>query len=249
MKKQKKRLDDRAVALLTKKLIEEKHIHSRTGGSIKEFVLGVEDGLVSNLGLVSGFAGAAIGSPIIILAGVIEMIVGAISMSAGTYLGQKSQREVYERELENKGKKKFPKITETDMRKVCMKEGMKGKELEKIVKKMISQRDVWTEFVTKEEYAVIESKLDSPIKSAGVMGLSFVVGAFIPILPYLFINLVSSALILSVIFTVLALFVFGALKTIYTGTNWVRSGFEMMIVGVFASLLGYVVGNLVGGLL
>jgi len=249
MRKKKKRLDEEVAARLTKKLIEERHIHSRTGGSIKEFVLGVEDGLVSNLGLVSGFAGAVIGSPIIILAGVIAMLAGAISMSAGTYLGQKSQREVYERELDKFGKKKMPKITEAEMRKLCMKEGMRGKELEKIVQRMISQKKVWFDFISKEEYEVISSKLDSPIKSAGVMGLSFVVGAFIPILPYLFINSIYSALILSVVFTVLALFAFGALKTIYTGTSWVKSGFEMMIVGVVAALLGYVVGNFVGGLL
>src|SRR3989344_645995 len=249
MKKQKKGLSEEVASRLTKKLIEEKHIHSRTGGSIKEFVLGVEDGLVSNLGLVSGFAGAAIGSPIIILAGIIEMLAGAISMSAGTYLGQKSQREVYEREFDKSAIDGVPKIAESEIRKICMSEGMKGKELEKIVKKMISQKEVLTELITKEEYDVIESKLDSPIKSASVMGFSFIVGALIPILPYFFITNVYSALGLSIIFTVLSLFVFGAFKTLYTGTNWVKSGFEMMIVGVIASLLGYIIGNFIGNIL
>lgn len=178
----------------------------RDGASyLREFIFGVEDGLITSFGIVTGVTAAAAGIYVILLAGVVEMFAGAVSMAAGTYLSIKAQREVMVRE-----------------------------------RRIATHRARRSSHV-RHDYNLLARKIEQPFHGALVMAASFVIGAAIPLLPYL-IGIASWEASLGL--TVVALFGFGATKGRYTQRDWLRSGLEMLAVGMIAGLAGYAIGSL-----
>lgn len=151
---------------------------------MRELVFGLEDGLVSTLGVVTGMASGLEDRKIIILTGMLVVFVEALSMSAGTYLSNKADYE------------------------------MRGK----------------------------TKTLRSSLIGATVMLFSYLIGGFVPVIPYFFVS-VSNGIYSSVAFTVVALFVIGFTKGKITRTNAISSAFEMAIVSLTAALLGYIIGR------
>lgn len=183
-----------------------RHKHKKRDTSyIREFIFGVEDGLVTSFGVVIGVSAAAAGVYVILLAGLVAMFSGAVSMAAGTYLSIKSQHEVYEREME------------------------------------IELRHSRAKTIIRHEYGLMKSRLEMPFRGAGIMALSFLVGAFIPLAPYI---LGTDWWHVSVFLTGAALFAFGAAKTYYTKRSWIKSGTEMLLLGIIAGLAGWAIGSL-----
>jgi len=219
--------------------------HNLKGRNIREYIFGVEDGIVSTFGIITGVAVASYTNNFVILAGLASLFAGGISMMAGTYLSTKSQREFYESEL-NKEKKEIrsmPKAEKEEIKKIYYKKGFRGKRLSEIIKLVTSNKDIWLKVLMVEELGLIQHKFLNPLKSSGVMGLSFGVGALFPLVPYFFIN-VKQAFPISIFLTIFGLFLFGALKTIYTNKKWLKAGIEMVLIGMLAGIAGYLVGYL-----
>ncbi len=172
------------------------------GGFLREIVFGFEDGLISALGVIAGISGAALGNYFIILAVVVEMFAGGISMGAGTYLSLKTEREYFETELKKRKIKK----------------------------------------VHKREFAPFEEELRNPLKGASIMFVTFILASVVPVVPYVL--SLPTSLNVSIVLTVGGLFAFGAYKTVYTKRNPIRSGLEMVIVGMLAAAVGYQIGLL-----
>ena len=223
---------------------------------IRDFVFGMEDGLVSNLGLVLGVYVGGGDAFTIILAGFASMFTGAFSMSAGSYLSSKSQREVYEHEIETSREEltKNPRKCYLEMRSSLVKEGLTKQEVDYLLKK--SSRYKHPEFVcnymVQKKVGISKEKLEVPLRNAIAMFFSFLVGSAFPILPFLFsklnsISLVQAALTASIL-TIVALFGVGWAKTTYTKLNRFKSGIEVVSIGLAAGLIGYFVGWLVGHL-
>jgi VIT1/CCC1 family predicted Fe2+/Mn2+ transporter len=213
---------------------------------LRDLVFGMEDGLVSNLGLILGvFVGGATGE-IIILAGLATMFTGAFSMSAGSYLSAKSQREVYLREInDTKFKlKKNPRKCLLEMKKILEKEGFDEDE----VLVMITHFDKHNHktFLTNYIQKIVglsEDRLESPLKNSLMMFVSFFFGSFIPVVPFLFLN-TRIAMFSSVSLTIISLFVLGITSSIFTKRSMFKSGLEILIVGLGAGIIGYIVGSL-----
>jgi len=167
------------------------------GKSIREIVFGLEDGLVTTLGLTAGLAASLVANNIVIIAAIVEMFAGAVSMAAGTYLSNKSQLEFIAKEIKkHKKEKKF-----------------------------------------------VEHTFTSPAKAALTISFFYILGAIPPILPYFFASLYN-ALISSVVIGALTLFGIGVWKTRITKREPMKSGFEMLVVGLLAALVGFIVGNI-----
>ncbi|MEK6809532.1 MAG: VIT1/CCC1 transporter family protein [Nanoarchaeota archaeon] len=223
---------------------------------IRDFVFGMEDGLVSNLGLVLGVYVGGGDAFTIILAGFASMFTGAFSMSAGSYLSSKSQREVYEHELETVREEltKNPRKCYMEMRSALVKEGMKKQEVDLLLKK--SSRYKHPEFVcnymVQKKVGISKEKLEVPLKNAITMFFSFLIGSAFPIVPFLVSKLNSlqlwPAAVVSSTLTIVALFGVGWAKTSHTKLNWFKSGIEVVFIGLAAGLIGYLVGWLVGHL-
>jgi len=219
--------------------------HVRGGGAMRELVFGMNDGLVSTLSLVSGVAGAAVGQGVVLLAGVAGLLSGAISMAAGAYISTKSQREVYEAEVarEREELEQDPEEEKAELRTLYRLKGYSVEEAEQLVERLSQDRDLMLESLVRDELGLMPESFPNPWLAGMQSGGAFVVGSFIPLIGYLFFSGMTASLV-SVGISIAALFVTGVLKTLFTGLSWLRSGLEMVMIGVFATVITYLIGSL-----
>lgn len=221
----------------------EKHIPG--GRIIRHLVFGANDGLVATFAVVSGVHGAVESSTIIIVAGLAELIGGAISMALGAYLSVKSTFEYYEgeRKKELYEMEYFPEKEEQEIREIYRAKDFEGQLLEDIVSHICSDKDRWLNIMMREELNISMEDDIAPIPSAFATGLSYVVGSAMPTLPYVLWD-ISTAFFLSILLTISTLFLVGAGKTFLTGKKWWISGLEAVIIGALAGTATYTIGSL-----
>jgi len=212
---------------------------------LRDLVFGMEDGLVSNLGLILGvFVGGAT-TRVVVLAGLATMFAGAFSMSAGSYLSAKSQKEVYLREIQETKKKlkKNPRKYLNKMKKILEKEGFDEDEVLAMITHFDQHnRETFLTNYLQKIVGISEERLESPIKNSLMMFVSFLTGSFIPIVPFLMLDN-SKAMMTSVILTITSLFFLGIASSVFTKRSKLKSGLEILIVGLCAGAIGYVVGS------
>ncbi len=220
--------------------------HGAVGETLRDFVYGFNDGLITTLAIVSALSGASVGNLLIIFAGIANVLADGISMSLGGYISSKSQVEVYKNALrqERDEVKNIPDMERQEIRNIYRKKGFKGKELERIVKVITSNKERWVDVMMKEELELTESKFINPVKVAAVVFAGFLLAGFIPLVPYLFFD-IQTSLQYAVTVSFISLFVLGSLRSIFTKRNWFKSGLEMLAVGMLAAAAAYFIGSLV----
>jgi len=213
------------------------------GGGIRDVIFGANDGLVSILALVAGVYGATTESHPILIAGIAGAIAGAISMGAGAYLSSKTEKEVTEKENRRKGM--GIKTDKEDEIKKLIKfyksKGFDEKESRTIANKVFLSIAAASELSIGEEVGLTREESWPPIKASILTGLSFAIASLIPILPFAFLSLIPGALT-AVIASIATLFIIGSSKAIFTRKSWIRSGLEMMIIGILAAAVTYAIG-------
>ncbi len=216
------------------------------GESLRQAVFGFEDGLVNVLGIVTGVAAASSSSSFVIIAGLAGAVANSISMAAGTYLSIKSQIQHYEMEerRERHEIETVPEIEREEIREIYRKKGFSGKELEKVTRKITSNRKVWLDTMMREELG-LSREFPNPLHAAFIMSIAVVIGSAFPILPFLIFEPMT-ALIVSISLSTIVLFAAGALKGIMTSHNWVKSGAEMLLVASIAAAASWTIGTLIG---
>lgn len=218
-----------------------------SGERLRDFVFGFSDGMVTTLAIISALSAASVGNLLVIFAGVANVIADGISMALGGYISSKSQIEVY-KNAERKEKfemKKFPEIEEQEIRDIYIKKGFSGKLLEAVVKKIISNKKVWLDTMMKEELDLSISMLDAnPSFVAATIFIGFVIAGFIPIVPYLFFD-VTLAFQTAVPLAFFTLFVMGSVRSVFTGKPWIKSGLEVLGIGILATAAAYFVGSFI----
>jgi len=218
----------------------------RGGGGVRDMIFGANDGLVSTLAFVAGVVGAITNPSIVLLSGVAELFAGTISMAVGSYQSSKSELEVLEREGQRKKVKKgkTPEEEREELIKFYEAEGFKRGEAEAIVDRVIKEKELPLQATTIEQLGLAPEELGKPVKAGVLCGVSFGLAALVPILPFVLPIGIWDALVASVIGTVATLFGVGAMKTIFSRRNWVRSGLEMMGIGASAAAITYLIGTL-----
>jgi VIT1/CCC1 family predicted Fe2+/Mn2+ transporter/rubrerythrin len=218
----------------------------RGGGGVRDMIFGANDGLVSTLAFVAGVVGAITNPSIVLLSGVAELFAGTISMAVGSYQSSKSELEVLEREGQRKKVKKgkTPEEERGELIKFYEAEGFKRGEAEAIVDRVVKEKELPLQVTTIEQLGLAPEELGKPVKAGVLCGVSFGLAALVPILPFALPIGIWDAMIASVIGTVATLFGVGAMKTIFSRRNWVRSGLEMMGIGASAAAITYLIGTL-----
>jgi vacuolar iron transporter family protein len=218
--------------------------HTPKGRAIREVVFGMNDGLVTTIGFLAGVTSSIAQSRYILLAGMAEIVAGAVSMALGAYLATKSQREFFHSEIEREKWEieKMPEKEAQEIREIYGDMGFTRPEQEMIVNRVTSDKDILLRFMKREELGLFDEHLDDPPHVALTMGVSFAAGALPPILPYFFIPEPRTAIWAAIAVSVAFLFFIGAAKTRLTKTNAVRSGLETTILGVAACAAGYLLG-------
>jgi predicted membrane protein (TIGR00267 family) len=213
---------------------------------IREFVFGIQDGLISTVGLLAGIQGATENRIVVIVTGLTAMFSGAISMATGSYLSSGAQKDIFDKEIADAEKlaESEPYLAAEGLLKALSEEGLRKEQSYRLVKVLLLERNVFLRTFQEKVFGLGSAEINQPFKAALVMGLSFVVGAIIPILPYMAMA-GGTALYLSVFISALTLFVVGAFKGHLAGQSLFVSGGKFFIIAVTAAGLGYLIGLVV----
>jgi VIT1/CCC1 family predicted Fe2+/Mn2+ transporter len=216
-------------------------------GALRAAVFGINDGLVSNLALVMGFAGAATENAIIVLAGVAGLLAGAFSMGAGEYVSMRSQRELFERQIDvEREKLRFrPDQERQELAAIYRAKGLSDDEADLVARRLISDPAQALDTKIREELGLDPDELGSPWGAAIFSFLAFSFGALVPLAPFLM-TAGLPAIIVAVGLALASLFVVGALVSLLTGRGLLFSGLRQVAIGGAAALVTYAVGSVIG---
>ena len=215
--------------------------HRHEGVSIRDVILGVSDGLTVPFALAAGLSGAEVAKFTVFLAGVAEMLAGGIAIGLGGYLSEKSHAEMYRKELERERweVEQLPEVEKHEVREIWKARGYVGQELDQLVEAITRDHDRWVDFMMRDELGLVEPAAGAALQSSLTIGLSYVIGAFVPLFPFLLPVSVHEALLIPSVTTLTALCLVGVLKSRYTGGRWWRSGVETMLIGAAAAGAAY----------
>ncbi len=218
--------------------------HKRGGGWLGDAIYGANDGLGAVFGIVSGVAGATgSASHIVLISGLAGMLASALSMGSGAYLATKSEREVYEAEIEReRGEiEEDPEEEREELSLMYQLKGFSEDEANLLATRLSEQPEQFLRTLAHEELGLSEESFPNPWTSALSAMLSTAIGAFIPIIPFFFMSGIPAILAAAGI-SLLAHFLVGAAKTLVTGRSWLSSGTEMTVVGAIEAVITYALG-------
>ena len=223
--------------------------HRATGGNaLRAAVLGANDGLVSNLSLVMGVAGAAMSERTILITGFAGLLAGAGSMALGEWLSVQSSRELYQHQLETEQAElqAAPEEEEEELALIYQARGLGEEQARAFAASMMSNPETALDTLAREELGIDPEELGGSAWEAAITSfLLFSFGATVPVLPFLFAH-GRLALALSVVFSTIALFTVGAAITLFTGRTVFFSGSRQVAFGLIAAALTFGIGRLVG---
>lgn len=222
--------------------------HSAVRNYVRDLVLGFNDGLVSVYAVVAGVAGAAFATREIAIAGMAAATAGALSMGLGEYISTKSQSEYYaaEAQRERDHIRKYAKLEREEVHEMLEQKGYPPHLVDQIADHIVADEDRFVEFMMREEFGVGQESERSPWIAMGLVMLAFVVGAVLPLAPFLFGTPSTTGLLFATGLSLAGLFAAGAAKAITAGLRPWKSGFEMTTLGALAALVTYGVGLLFG---
>ncbi len=224
------------------------HRSSRSG-TLRAVIFGVSDGLVSNLALVMGVAGATADAPqFVLLAGIAGLLAGAFSMAAGEYISMQSQRELFARqiELERAEMDAMPEEEQAELEAVYRSKGFTSEEAAVIAERLFRDPEKALDTLVREELGLDPNELGSPWGAAAGSFAAFAVGAAVPVVPYLFGQGGTLVFAVSLGLSLVALFAVGAAVSLLTGRSTLFSGMRQVGIGLAAAAVTYVVGRLIG---
>lgn len=220
-------------------------------GAVRAAIFGLNDGIVSNLSLIMGVAGGIAGSGahprIILLAGVAGLLAGAFSMGAGEYISMRVQRELFERLIHIEAHEigSDPEGETQELARLLEGRGIPKEDARRSAEHIMADPDQALDVHAREEFGLDPEELGSPWGAAGSSFLTFAVGAFVPLVPFVF-GAGAVAAWTSVGLSLVALFAVGAGLSVLTRRPWVLAGGRMALIGGGAALITHSIGRLIG---
>ena len=207
------------------------------------------DGLTVPFALAAGLSGAIDQTAIIVTAGLAEIAAGSIAMGLGGYLAAKSDAEHYAKERERE-KREVAEIPHEEMREVAEvfeEYGLTPEQTWPIVEALRKQPRAWVDFMMRFELGLEKPDPKRALTSALTIAGAYVAGGLIPLAPYIFLHTSASALLLSIVLTLIALLIFGFVKGRFTGTRPVRSALQTAFIGSVAAGAAFAIARMIGG--
>jgi len=231
--------------------VEHVEKHFTATASVRDIVIGMSDGLTVPFALAAGLTSAAAviakGTGIIVTAGFAEIAAGSIAMGLGGYLAARTDVEHYASELDREYREtvELPEVETEEVAKVFRDYGLSEAQMEPIVKAITGDQKKWVDFMMRFELGLEQPDPARAARSAGTIAVSYIVGGLVPLAPYIIIREVMPALWISVGVTLLALFVFGAIKGHFTGVKPLRGGAQTVLVGGLAAAAAFFIARLI----
>ncbi|HVT41544.1 MAG TPA: VIT1/CCC1 transporter family protein [Acidimicrobiales bacterium] len=223
------------------------HHRDVRGGGARAAVFGISDGLVTNVSLVLGMAGANPGGAIVRLAGVAGLVAGSFSMAAGEYLSMTAQRELMQRELEveRRSLRHSPEGEAAELRGIYVRRGIDPTVASDMVNEVMQDPDLALETHAREELGISVQGLGSPWQAAAASFVTFAIGAFIPLAPWLFTS-GTTAIVLSVVLGAIAAVTVGVVQARFTERPVLASALRQLAVTAVAAAVTFGVGKAIG---
>lgn len=220
--------------------------HFTASEVVRDIVIGMSDGLTVPFALAAGLSGAVDTTNLVITAGLAEVAAGSIAMGLGGYLAAKTDAEHYatERATEVRETVEIPEREEEEVAVVFRSYGLPEETVATVVKAISSDQDRWVDFMMKFELGLEEPDPKRASRSALTIAGSYIAGGLIPLAPYFIFRTIHSALIVSVVVTLLALLVFGYVKGRFTVKTPMRSAWQTVVVGGLAATAAFVLAKL-----
>jgi VIT1/CCC1 family predicted Fe2+/Mn2+ transporter len=214
------------------------------GGTLRAGVFGVNDGLVSNTCLVMGVAGAAAEPGIILLTGVAGLLAGAFSMAAGEFISMLSQKEMFEHQIsqERDELERYPAEEAEELALIYAARGIPLEQARDITTKLIANPEQALDTLAREELGLNPDDLGSPIGAAVSSFIAFCLGASLPLIPFLL--GLSQGVLIAAALSGTALFVVGAMLSLFSGKSALLGGVRMLLIGSAAAAATYFIGSL-----
>jgi len=225
----------------------EKHHRDVQGGTARAAVFGVSDGLVSNVAIVLGFAGANPGAGLIRLAGLTGLIGGAVSMAAGEYVSMKAQAELLERELEMERieLRRSPEAERRELVQIYRSRGVDEATADQLATALSRNPEMALETHAREELGIDPSSLGRPASAASSSFVCFAFGASVPLVPYFF-GSGTTPMVMAIVLAVLSAIAVGTLLARFTGRSALRSGARQLFYTAVPAVLTFALGSAVG---
>lgn len=226
---------------------EEGHHRNVQSGGARAAVFGISDGLVTNVSLILGVAGAHPGGTIVRLTGLAGLVAGAFSMAAGEYISMQAQRELFQRELavEAQALRQSPAAERRELVAIYERRGLEPALARELADRMMRDPDTALETHAREELGIDPHSLGSPVLAAVSSFATFALGALLPLLPWL-IARGNGAVVASVLIGASAALGVGTVLGAVTGRSIVRSALRQLLVATVAAAVTYGIGRAVG---
>jgi VIT1/CCC1 family predicted Fe2+/Mn2+ transporter len=221
--------------------------HFTAGAVVRDMVIGMSDGLTVPFALAAGLTGAVASTGIIVTAGLAEIAAGSIAMGLGGYLAAKSDAEHYASERERE-KREVAEIPEEEMREVAEvfeSYGLTREETWPIVQALRKSPKNWIDFMMRFELGLEKPDPRRALTSALTIAGAYIAGGFVPLTPYIIAGTPGTALSISIVVTLLALFIFGFIKGRFTGMKPWRSALQTAFIGSVAAGAAFLIARLI----
>lgn len=224
-------------------------LHFTGGDSLRDVVIGMSDGLTVPFALAAGISGAIQSTGLIVTAGLAEIAAGSIAMGLGGYLASKSQTEHFDRERERERIEviETPEAEAAEVLAALRGWGLTDPEAHPVLTALRRQPESWVDFMMRFELGLERPDPRRALTSALTIGGAYVVGGFVPLVPYMFASRASVGLLVSCAVTLVALFSFGYAKGRFTRVRAIQSGLQTVLVGGLAAAAAFTLARLISG--
>ena len=220
--------------------------HFESTATVRDIVIGLSDGLTVPFALAAGLSGAVASSHIVVLAGLAEIAAGSIAMGLGGYLAARGDAEHYvsERQREEREIVERTRDEEEEVYEIFEHYSVDRPSAAPALAALKQNPTAWVDFMMRFELGLEEPAANRAHRSALTIAASYIAGGLIPLLPYMLVTGNLAALKLSVVITLAALAIFGALKGKLVGTGWLRSAAQTTLIGGTAAAAAYALARL-----
>ena len=227
--------------------LEGRH-RSAGGNALRAAVLGASDGLLSNMSLVMGVAGAALTNNAILLTGLAGLLAGSFSMALGEWISVQSSRELYQKQIRTEQEEiaSNPEEEIAELALIYQARGLEEKAAQQLAQQIMSNQETALAALSRDELGIDPEELGGSAWEAAIASFFlFALGAIIPVFPFIFLS-GTPAVVVSLIGSAVGLFLIGAIITLFTGRSVLYSGTRQVLFGLGAATVTFVIGRLLG---
>ncbi|GIV36685.1 MAG: hypothetical protein KatS3mg032_1064 [Cyclobacteriaceae bacterium] len=228
--------------------VQNKEEHFQSSEKVRDFVIGMSDGLTVPFALAAGLSGAVDSNAIVITAGLAEIAAGSIAMGLGGYLAGRTEIEHYQAE-EKREYHEIEKLYEVEIQEtkdIFAQYGLPEPLQEQVAKAIAQDKKKWVDFMMRFELGLDRPDKYRAFQSAFIIGISYIIGGLIPLTAYFFTETPERGLMYSSVITLLCLVLFGFVKSKLTGQPVLKGALRVTLVGAAAATAAFLIARLVG---